>query len=187
MSTNMVYQSNTNQDIVFHQSNPSYIKASDIHIYDEIPANQYEEPAEVMKDTTLNDKDNGSYVSQGNKEDQDNGSYVSQGNKEDQDNGSYVSQGNQEDQDNRSYVSQGNQEDQNDGSYVSQGNQEDQDDGSYVSQGNQEDQDNGSYVSQGNKEDHDYVNAGVTDDKAQAEDIKESCENLPNEDDDDYI
>ena len=145
MSINMVYQSNTNQDIVFHQSNPSYIKASDIHIYDEIPANQYEEPVVAMKDTTLNDKDNGSQVSQGNKEDQDNGSYVSQGNKEDQDNGSQVSQG------------------------------------------NKEDQDNGSQVSQGNKEDHDYVNAGVTDDKAQAQDIKESCENLPNEDDDDYI
>ena len=92
MSINMVYQSNTNQDIVLHQFNPSYIKASDINIYDEIPANQYEEPV--------------------------------------------------------------------------------------VSQGNKEDQDNGSYVSQGNKEDQDYSNAGVTDDKAQAQDIKGSCENL---------
>ena len=99
MSTNMIYQGNTSQDnILLHQSNPAYIKASDIHIYDEIPGAQYEEiPA--VKDTNLhnNEDDDANRV---NQEDQDNGSYVSQVNQEDQDNGSYVSQVNQEDQDN---------------------------------------------------------------------------------------
>ena len=99
MSTNMIYQGNTSEDnILLHQSNPAYIKASDIHIYDEIPGGQYEEFVSVKKTNLHNDDDDD--ANQGNQEDQDNGSYVSQVNQEDQDNGSYVSQGNQEDQDN---------------------------------------------------------------------------------------
>ena len=80
MSTNMIYQGSNNQDnILLHQSNPAYIKASDIHIYDEIPAGQYEEFVSVKK-AHNNDDD----ANQGNQE--DNGSYVSQVNQEDQDN-----------------------------------------------------------------------------------------------------
>ena len=97
MFINMVYQGNTGQDnILLHESNPAYIKASDIHIYDEIPAGQYEEFVSVKKTNLHNDDD----ANQGNQEDQDNGRYVSQVNQDDQDNGSYVSQRNQEDQDN---------------------------------------------------------------------------------------
>ena len=83
MSTNMVYHGNTSQDhILLHQSNPAYIKASDIHIYDEIPGGQYEEiPA--VKETNLHNDDDANEV---NREDQDNGSYVSQANQDDQDN-----------------------------------------------------------------------------------------------------
>uniref|UniRef100_A0A1X7URZ8 Sema domain-containing protein n=1 Tax=Amphimedon queenslandica TaxID=400682 RepID=A0A1X7URZ8_AMPQE len=63
MSMNMIYQGSTNQhNILLHQSNPAYTKASDIHIYDEIPANQYEEFVFVNK--TNNDGDD--------EEDQDN-------------------------------------------------------------------------------------------------------------------
>ena len=81
MSTNMVYHGNTSQDnILLHQSNPAYIKASDIHIYDEIPAGQYEEFVSVKKTNLHNDDDDD------DQEDQEIGSYVSQGNQEDQDN-----------------------------------------------------------------------------------------------------
>ena len=85
MSTNMIYQGNTSQDnILLHESNPAYIKASDIHIYDEIPGGQYEEiPA--VKDTNLHNNEDDD-ANQVNQEDQDNGSYVSQVNQEDQDN-----------------------------------------------------------------------------------------------------
>ena len=84
MSTNMIYQGNTSQDnILLHQSNPAYIKASDIHIYDEIPGGQYEEFVPVKKTNLHNDDDD---ANQRNQEDQDNGSYVSQVNQEDQDN-----------------------------------------------------------------------------------------------------
>ena len=164
MSTNMIYQGNTrsSQAILLHQTNPAYIKASDIHIYDEIPGGQYEEIPAVTE-TNLHNNDN--YANQGNQEDQDNGSYVSQVNQEDQDNGSYVSQMNQEDQDN--------------GSYVSQVNQEDQDNGSYVSQGNQDDQDN--------EDSEGYVDTGVIDDIAQSQEDKGSYENIPKVDNDDYI
>ena len=105
MSINMVYHGNTSQDnILFHQPNPAYIKGSDIHIYDEIPGGQYEEiPA--VKETNLHNNDDANQV---NQEDQDNGSYVSQVNQEGQDND--VSQVDQDDQDND--VSQGNQEGQ---------------------------------------------------------------------------
>lgn len=58
ISTNVAYQSNTNEVIV---SNP--FKRSDIHIYDEIPR----EPI-ATRETTLNDQDNGSYASQGNQQ-----------------------------------------------------------------------------------------------------------------------
>ena len=85
MSTNMIYQGNTSQNnILLHQSNPAYIKTSDIHIYDEIPGGQYEEiPA--VKDTNLHNNEDDD-ANQVNQEDQDNGSYVSQVNQEDQDN-----------------------------------------------------------------------------------------------------
>ena len=98
MSTNMVYHGNTSQDnILLHKSNPAYIKASDIHIYDEIPGGQYEEiPA--VKETNLHNN-NDDDANQVNQEDQDNGSYVSQVDQEDQDSASYVSQENQDDQD----------------------------------------------------------------------------------------
>ena len=112
MSINMIYQGNTrsSQDTLLHQSNPAYIKGSDIHIYDQIPGGQYEEFVSVKKTNLHNDDDDD--ANQGNQENQDNGSYVSQVNQEDQDNGSYVSQVNQDDQDNGSYVSQVNQDDQ---------------------------------------------------------------------------
>ena len=106
MSINMVYQDNTGQDnILLDESNPAYIKASDIHIYDEIPGGQYEEFVSVKK-TNLHNNDDDDDANQGNQEDQDNGSYVSQVNQDDQDNGSYVSQGNQ-DQDNEGYADTG--------------------------------------------------------------------------------
>uniref|UniRef100_A0A1X7SEI8 Uncharacterized protein n=1 Tax=Amphimedon queenslandica TaxID=400682 RepID=A0A1X7SEI8_AMPQE len=71
MSMNMIYQGSTSHDnVLLHQSNPAYIKASDIHIYDEIPASQYEEFVSVNK---ANDDDD---ANQGNQE--DNGSYVSE-------------------------------------------------------------------------------------------------------------
>ena len=83
MSTNMVYHGNTSQDhILLHQSNPAYIKASDIHIYDEIPGGQYEEIPAIMETNLHNNDDDANQV---NQEDQDNGSNVSQGNQEDQD------------------------------------------------------------------------------------------------------
>uniref|UniRef100_A0A1X7SF24 Uncharacterized protein n=1 Tax=Amphimedon queenslandica TaxID=400682 RepID=A0A1X7SF24_AMPQE len=115
MSMNMIYQGSTSQDnILLHQSNPAYIKASDIHIYDEIPGGQYEEFVSVKKANNDGDdanqgnqEDNGSYVSLLKEEDQDNGSYVSEMKQEDQDNGSYVSQVNQENQDNEGYVDTG--------------------------------------------------------------------------------
>ena len=114
MSTNMIYQGNTNQDnILLHQSNPAYIKASDIHIYDEIPAGQYEEFVSVKKANDdddanqENEEDNGSYVSLVNEDNQDNGSYVSEVNQEDRDDGSYVSQVNQDGQDNEGHVDTG--------------------------------------------------------------------------------
>lgn len=64
ISTNVAYQSNTNEVIA---PNPLYVKGSDIHIYDEIPRNQYKEPI-ATRETTLNDQDNGSYASQGNQQ-----------------------------------------------------------------------------------------------------------------------
>ena len=162
MSTNMIYQGNTIQDnILLHESNPAYIKASDIHIYDEIPGGQYEEFVSVKKTNLHNDDD----ANQGNQEDQDNGNYVIQVSQEDEDNGSYVSQVSQEDQDN--------------GSYVSQVDQEDQDNGSYVSQVNQDDQDN--------EDSEGYVDTGVIDDVAQSQEDKGSYENIPKVDNDDYI
>ena len=92
MSTNMIYQGNTSQDnILLHQSNPAYIKASDIHIYDEIPGGQYEEIPAVKETNLHNDDDHD--ANQGNQEDQDKGSYVSQMNQEDQDNEGYVDTG----------------------------------------------------------------------------------------------
>ena len=160
MSINMIYHGNTN--ILLHQSNPAYINASDIHIYDEIPGGQYEEiPA--VKETNLHNNDDDD-ANQVNQEDQDNGSYVSQVNQEDQDNGSYVSQVNQEDQDNDSYVSQENQDDQDNDSYVSRGNQD-----------------------QDNEDSEGYVDTGVIDDVAQSQEDKGSYENIPKVDNDDYI
>ena len=86
MSTNMVYQGNTSQDhILLHKSNPAYIKASDIHIYDEIPGGQYEEIPAVKETNLHNNDDDDDDANQVNQEDQDNGSNVSQGNQEDQD------------------------------------------------------------------------------------------------------
>ena len=120
MSINMIYHGNTN--ILLHQSNPAYINASDIHIYDEIPGGQYEEIPAVKETNLHNDDDDD--ANQVNQEDQDNGSYVSQVNQEDQDNDSYViSQENQDDQDNDSYVSRGNQDQDNEDSegYVDTG------------------------------------------------------------------
>uniref|UniRef100_A0A1X7SU56 IPT/TIG domain-containing protein n=1 Tax=Amphimedon queenslandica TaxID=400682 RepID=A0A1X7SU56_AMPQE len=100
MSNNMIYLSNISQDnILLPQSNPAYIKASAIHIYDEIPAGHYEEiPAVKKKNLHNNDNDNDDAIR--NQEDQDNYSYVSQVNQDDQDNDSYVSHVNQNDQDN---------------------------------------------------------------------------------------
>ena len=101
MSTNMVYHSNTSQDnILLHQPNPAYIKASDIHIYDEIPAGQYEEFVPVKK-TNLHSNDD-------DDANQDNESYVSQlVNQQDQDYGGYDHLFSQ---DNESYISQVNQQ-----------------------------------------------------------------------------
>uniref|UniRef100_A0A1X7UU68 Sema domain-containing protein n=1 Tax=Amphimedon queenslandica TaxID=400682 RepID=A0A1X7UU68_AMPQE len=71
MSNNMIYLSNISQDnILLPQSNPAYIKASAIHIYDEIPAGHYEEiPAVKKKNLHNNDNDDDAIR---NQEDQDN-------------------------------------------------------------------------------------------------------------------
>ena len=155
MSTNMVYHGNTSQDnILLHQSNPAYIKTSDIHIYDEIPGGQYEEiPA--VKETNLHNNDDNDDANQVNQEDQDNGSNVSQVNQEDQDN-----------EDSEGYVDTGVIDDdanQNNENYVSQlVNQQGQDYGGYDHLFSQQDQDNEGYISQVNQQDH-KENVGCAD------------------------
>ena len=100
MFANIVYRDSTSQ------SNQAHINGSDIHIYDEIPGNQYEKLSAVKK-TNLHSNDD-------DDANQDNESYVSQlVNQQDQDYGGYDHLFSQQDQDNESYISQVNQQDDN--------------------------------------------------------------------------
>ena len=95
MFANIVYWDSTSQ------SNQAHINASDIHIYDEIPGNQYEKLSAVKKTNLHSNNDDDT--------NQDNESYVSQlVNQQDQDYGGYDHLFSQ---DNESYISQVNQQD----------------------------------------------------------------------------